>query len=314
MPPPVLVAGLDGRSLLLEASVLRRDGHTIEELGSARDLLARLGEDRFRLVVLGPRLPDLALADTIRRIRADPATRAVSVLALIPAGEAVEIDGRVVEAGANAVLRRPLEETRLDSWVAKLLSVPRRVRARVPVQGHVVGTPRTAGIGHFVGLTRNISVNGILLASPVALPGAPDVELEMSLPDAGALKALGRIVRQAPEVAWPYLGYGVEFLYIPEDSLEAIITLIEREVTPTLTPEPEPPSAEVLAIRATVRREIWVYEILDPVRHGEGWQVEIRRAPREVWRPGSGGPFYVVEEASPEEALATARAFVRRHG
>lgn len=314
MPPPVLVAGLDGRSLLLEASVLRRDGHRVEELATARELLFALTAGGFRLVVLGPLLPDLTLPETIRRIRNDPTMRTVSVLALIPAAATLELDGSAVEAGANAVLRRPVDDARLDSWVAKLLAVPRRVRARVPVQGHVVGTPRTAGIGHFVGLTRNISVNGILLASPVELPGAPDVELEMSLPDMGALKALGRVVREAPEVTWPYLGYGVEFLYVPEDSLETIISLIEREVIPVATLAPEPPSAEVVAIRATVRRELWVYELLDPVLHGAAWQCEIRRAPRELWRPGCGGPFYVVEEGSPDEALASARAFVRRHG
>jgi hypothetical protein len=29
-----------------------------------------------------------------------------------------------VEAGANAVMRRPLEQARLEAWMAKLLAVP----------------------------------------------------------------------------------------------------------------------------------------------------------------------------------------------
>ena len=33
-----------------------------------------------------------------------------------------------------------------------------------------------------------------------------------------------------------------------------------------------------------------------------GWQVEIRRGPREHWRPGKAGPFYVVLGSSPEAA------------
>src|SRR5207244_12320930 len=56
-------------------------------------------------------------------------------------------------------------------------------------------------------------------------------------------------------------------------------------------------------IHSTVRREAWVYEILEPVRRDETWHAEIRRAPREAWRPGEAGPFYVVEGASPEKAL-----------
>ena len=310
MPPPVLVAGLDGRGLLLEATVLKRDGHVVEESATGRGLLAALLERGGRLVVLGPRLADLSLPETIRRIRGDPATRNVSVLALVPAGEPSGLDGEAIRAGANAVLRRPLDESRLDTWIAKLLTVPRRVQARVPVQGQVVGTPRSAGAGHFVGLSRNLSVNGMLLASPVRLAETPDVELELSLPDTAPLKALGRIVREAPEVGWPYVGYGIEFLFVPPESLDAIVDLVTREAAP------QPPAAveENHQIRVTVRREQWIYEILEPLPWGAAWQAEIRRAAREYWRPGSGGPFYVVEGASPEDALAVARDFVQRHG
>jgi CheY-like chemotaxis protein len=313
MAPSVLTAGLDSRSLALEASVLRRDGHVVEDCRSGRELLTALATGGVRLVVLGPELPDLALAELVRRIRGDRATRNVSILALMPGGADIDLDGRAVEAGANAVLRRPLEHARLDGWVAKLLAVPRRVRARVPVQGQVVGTPRPASSSHFVGLTRNISVNGILLASPVALPDGSDIEMEISLPTSGALRALGRLVREAPEVGWPYVGYGVEFLFVPDDSMEEITRLVRQGIPPRL-PLPSSLRPDLSAIRATVRRETWIYEILAPVEQGGGFQVEIRRAPRDDWRPGLAGPFYVVEAASPEDALAAAREFVRRHG
>ena len=63
-----------------------------------------------------------------------------------------------------------------------------------------------------------------------------------------------------------------------------------------------------------LRREDWVYEIMEPTRHEERWQAEIRRAPRLAWPPGAGGPFYVVEGASAEVALREAREFVVRQG
>ena len=70
---------------------------------------------------------------------------------------------------------------------------------------------------------RNISINGMLLASPVRLANRPELELEFNLPEGrNMLRALGRVVRDAPEIAWPYLGYGVEFLFVPPDSIEAI--------------------------------------------------------------------------------------------
>ena len=307
MPPPVLVAGLDGRSLLLETPVLRRTGHVVEEKPGARALIAAIAESDARLVVLGSRLPDLALPDAIHRIRSSNATRHISVLVLLPMSEPSELDRLAMEAGANAVMRRPFDQGRLDSWIAKLLSVPRRIDARVPVQGQVVGTPTAAAVGHFFGLSRNLSVNGMLLASPTRLDEHPDVELEFNLPGkGGVLRALGRIVREAREVSWPYLGYGVEFLFVPPDSLAAISRLVTGRSL--LAPRSSP------AIHSTVRRDVWVYEILDPIPHAEGWQSEIRRAPRDGWRPGRGGPYYVVEGRSREETLAQARAFILRHG
>jgi hypothetical protein len=57
-----------------------------------------------------------------------------------------------------------------------------------------------------------------------------------------------------------------------------------------------------------------VYEIREPVESEQGWEAEIRRAPRETWRPGIAGPFFVVAAASPAIALREARAFVGRQG
>ena len=306
----LLVAGLDARSLLLEAPVLLRDGHRVEEVASARELLAALTRGSTRLVVLGPRLPDRGLPELIHELRASPATRQMSLLALIPAGEPPSLDGAVVEAGVNAVLRRPLDPARLESWIAKLLVVPRRVETRVPVLGQVVGTPHGAS-GHFVGLTRNISIHGMLLASPVRLAEEPDLDLECNSPALGVrFTALGRVVRQAPEVAWPSLGYGVEFLVVPPDSRRAIENLVARDA-------PGQPAAgprEDVNIRSTLRTSEWIYEVLEPVKGDAGWQVEIRRAARDRWRPGTAGPFYVVEGTSPEQALAQVRDFLRRHG
>lgn len=311
MPAPILVAGLDGRSLLLEAPVLQRGGHPLEEKPSGRALINALLQQVAGLVVLGTRLPDLSLPEAIRRIRASSLTRQVSILALIPAGDPADLDGKAVEAGANAVLRRPLDSARLEAWVAKLLIVPRRVEARIPVHGQVVGTPRNRAATHFLGLSRNLSIHGMLLASPVRLSDKPDVDLELSLPSSSTgLKLLGRVVREAPEVGWPYLGYGVEFLFAPPDAMDVILSLSSNEGEAQASPA----ALAKAGIQSTIRREVWIYELLEPVRHGSAWHVEIRRAPRDVWRPGNAGPFYVVEGNSPEEAIRQARLFLERYG
>ena len=312
MPSTLIAAGLDPLSLLLEAPFLKRERHVVEERGYARDLLQDMVRINARVVVLGSRLPDLDLPETIRRIRASPVTRTVSILVLLPADASPELEAEAREAGANAVLRRPLDTVRLEGWLGKLLAVPRRIEARVTVEGQVVGTTKSGGALHFCGLTRNLSTNGMLLASPVRLSDTPDLELEFTLPGLPArLRALGRVVREAPEVGWPYLGYGVEFLFVPPESQEAIGLVLSQAL----------PAGPILAladvshgIHSTVRREEWVYEILVPVAREASWLAEIRRGPRESWRPGLSGPFYVVEGSSPENALRHARDFVARQG
>jgi CheY-like chemotaxis protein len=309
VPSCLLVAGLDARSLALEAPLLQRERHVIEERATARELLQDIAPAAARLVVLGSRLPDLSLTETVRRIRSSPAIRQVSVLALLPESDEADQETRVLQAGANAVLRRPLEREQLERWLAKLLVVARRVQMRIPVQGQVVGTPRGPEAVHFYGLTRNLSLNGMLLASPVRLPSSPDLDLEFMIPGlAPRLQALGRVVREAPEVEWPYLGYGVEFVFVPPDTQEALSLLVTDAAERAL-----PPGELTYGIHSTLRREDWIYEILEPVRYDSVWHAEIRRAPRELWRPGLGGPFYVVEGNSRDGVLLEAREFLARY-
>jgi len=310
MPGRILAAGLDGRELRLEVRFLQRDPELLTDALSARELYDAVAREEAPLVVLGPRLPDVPIEEAIRHIRQGPAGHRVSILALIPASDPAGTEGIVLGAGANAALRRPLERFVLESWLAKLLDVPRRVRARIPVHVQVVGSRKDAPGQHFYGLSRNLSVHGMLLASPVRIE-AEDLDLEIELPEPEPrIRVLGRIARDAEEVDWPYMGYGIEFLFLPEAGQLAIDRMVSRE-TP---PEPAKSLWSPGAIHSTLRRDEWIYEITEPARTDSGFLVEIRRAARVGWRPGQASPFYVVQGESAREALDTAREFVRRHG
>ena len=310
MPGRILAAGLDGRELRLEVRFLQRDPELVTEALSARELFDAVAREEASLVVLGPRLPDVPIAEAIRRIREGLAGQRASILAVIPASDPVGTEGAVLGAGANAALRRPLEHFVLESWVAKLLDVPRRVLARIPVHVQVVGSRKSAPGEHFYGLSRNLSVHGMLLASPVRIE-AEDLDLEIDLPEPeGRIRVLGRIAREAPEVGWPYMGYGIEFLFLPEVGQRAIDRMVKREGPP----EPAQSLWAPGAIHSTRRRDEWIYEITEPARTDSGFLVEIRRAARVGWRPGQASPFYVVQGESARVALDAAREFVRRHG
>ncbi len=250
------------------------------------------------------------MAEAVRRIRGGPAGQRISILVVIPATDPVGTEGVVLGAGANAALRRPLGRFVLESWVAKLLEVPQRVQARIPVRVQVVGSRTSAPGEHFYGLSRNLSAHGMLLASPVRVE-AENVDIEIDLPEPeGRVRVLGRIVRDAPEVGWPYVGYGIEFLFLPEAGQRAIDRMVRREAPP----EPVRSLWAPGAIHSTLRRDEWIYEITDPARTESGFLVEIRRAARQGWRPGRTSPFCVVQADTAPEALDAAREFVRRNG
>lgn len=289
---------------------LQREPERVQDVPTGVELLEAVVQGGVALVVLGPRLPDLPMVDAIRRLRGEKAGPRTSILAVIPGSDPVGTEGVVLGAGANAALRRPLERFVLESWVAKLLDVPRRVLARVPVHVQVVGSRRRAPGEHFYGLSRNLSVHGMLLASPVRIE-AEDLDLEIDLPEPeGRVRVLGRIAREAPEVGWPYVGYGIEFLFLPESGQRAIDRMVQRAAPP----EPARSLWAPGAIHSTVRRDAWIYEITEPARTETGFLVEVRRGVREGWRPGQASPFYVVQGESAREALDAAREFVRRHG
>jgi CheY-like chemotaxis protein len=306
----ILTAGIDARELRLEVRFLQREPDLVLEVPTAEELLEALARDAAQLVVLGPRLPDVPLEETIQRIRESSSSRHASILVMIPASEPPGTEGVVLGAGANAALRRPLDRFVLESWVSKLVHVPNRVLARIPVHVQVVGSRHGVPGEHFYGLSRNLSVHGMLLASPVRID-AQDLDLEIDLPEAeGRVRVLGRVAREAPEVGWPYVGYGIEFLFLPETAQRVIDRMVRRE-------GPREPPRSLWApgaIHSTLRRDESIYEVTEPARTDSGFLVEIRRAAREGWRAGHASPFYVVESGSPEGALEAARDFVLRHG
>jgi CheY-like chemotaxis protein len=306
----VLVAGLDSRSLLIEAPLLRREGHQVDHCATAFEALARLRGGTYRLLVLGALLPPAELISLVERIRLAPSTRRISILVLLPVNCGPEVEGVLLKAGANAVIKRPLDAAALEGWVSKLLTVTRRVEIRVPVNGQVVGSPRLNPRGHFFGFARNISTHGVLLASPLRLEALQDVELDIRLPHGHRpFKALGRVVREAQNVQWPFLGFGVEFLYVPPPSAQAISDVICGLTESADTDEDDSQPSD---IHATTKRGSWIYEVHRPRSVGQEWQVEIWRADRRLWRPGHAGPFFVVSADAPDGALKRAYDFISR--
>ena len=140
VPGRVFAAGLDARELRLEVRFLQREPELVYQAATGGELLEAVERAVPELVVLGTRLVDETAASCCAALRASGASRGVSILALVRVDDPAGAEGELLAAGANAALRRPLDRFVLESWVGKLVDVPRRVRARVPVHVQVVGS------------------------------------------------------------------------------------------------------------------------------------------------------------------------------
>ena len=82
------------------------------------------------MLILGLPLPDMTVEDEIARLRADPATRMVSVLALVPP-DMPDLRRQALHAGCDAVLCRLADAPLLAARIRSLmrLQVPDRLAA-----------------------------------------------------------------------------------------------------------------------------------------------------------------------------------------
>jgi len=285
--PPLLVAGLDARSLLLEAPVLQRDRHLVQGAPTHATSCARschgraagrAGHGAARPHAAGCRAPHPQRARHARRLGAGHPS----------AGATAEIEEETRRAGpmpcCDGLSTGPPSKRR---WPSS--SSARRVVARVP------SAARWSLLAHAGARTsaahpqpqRQRDAAG----QPPATHGRADLDLEFVLPGVRArLRALAAWCARRPSgLAVPRLRRGVPLRAGGEPHHHHP----RRLRRPAAGPDDHRPPGPDARIHSTVCREEWVYEIREPVESGQGWEAEIRRAPRETWRPGIAGPFFV---------------------
>jgi len=116
-PPVVLVVDDDARNRKLVRDVLRRAGLATIEAAAAEDALALARAHVPDLVLMDLRLPDLDGAEALRRLKADPATACIPVVALTAVAGAREA---LLEAGFAGYVEKPIDVGTLPDDVRRL--------------------------------------------------------------------------------------------------------------------------------------------------------------------------------------------------
>jgi len=106
-PRTVLLVEDHPLNMELAADVLRAAGLTILEATTALDGIRMAGEHQPDLVLLDMRLPDLSGLEAVRRLRADPDTASIPVVALT--AQAMKGDEQAArEAGCVGYITKPI--------------------------------------------------------------------------------------------------------------------------------------------------------------------------------------------------------------
>jgi class 3 adenylate cyclase/CheY-like chemotaxis protein len=122
-------AEVSGRILVVEDNASNRDllsrqlvraGHIVREAEGGHDAFAKLGGERFDLILLDLMMPDISGYEVLRRLKADAATRDIPVI-LISALDDIDSITRCIAAGAVDYLLKPFDPTLLRAKIRSSL-------------------------------------------------------------------------------------------------------------------------------------------------------------------------------------------------
>ncbi|MEA2162079.1 MAG: two-component system, OmpR family, alkaline phosphatase synthesis response regulator PhoP [Thermoanaerobaculia bacterium] len=221
--PRILLVDQSRGSLLFQESILRRREATILTALAGSEGLEIARNDRPQLIMFAFDLFDMTAPEFCREIRADAATRTMSLL-LVCERDCPEQADLCLSAGCNDVIYRPLERHELDGKVAKLTTIPSRRELRTLTRIEV----SIENNGRFlIGRSINVSASGMYLELDRVLPAEGRIRLHFYLPaDPRPLQLECEVLRA--EFAGTAAKYGVRFTTLDDGERERIERYVQR--------------------------------------------------------------------------------------
>ena len=104
----ILVVEDDPTSMKLVHLILEADGHAVKSVDAPEKALASIAEEKPAVVLVDLALPGMDGLSLTRRLKADPATSAIPVVAVTAQAMQGE-DAKARAAGCDAYLTKPLD-------------------------------------------------------------------------------------------------------------------------------------------------------------------------------------------------------------
>jgi CheY-like chemotaxis protein len=117
----ILVVDDNPANLKLMKFLLDGEGYEARTAADAEEALATLQEFQPRLILMDLQLPGMSGLDLTRRLKADPATQAVVVLALTAFAMKGD-EQRALDAGCDGYVAKPIDVETLPALIARYVA------------------------------------------------------------------------------------------------------------------------------------------------------------------------------------------------
>jgi CheY-like chemotaxis protein len=221
----VALAGSPAGLLRGAAAALEMAGYSVVLAQRLEDLLAIPAKKVPDLVIFDNGFPPDGGVAACRKLREQTHWRTVSILLVVPAGEP-HLEEALVP-GVNDFMLAPYPPAELLDKTRRLTLIPARRDLNTLAR---VRDIRADGV-LLLGKTLNVSGNGMLVETEIAIAIGRAVEIEFFLPDDPVpLHAKGRIMRRTTELDHFHPAFGIRFTEISEeDQLRIDAFIAERE-------------------------------------------------------------------------------------
>jgi CheY-like chemotaxis protein len=118
---PILIVDDNPANLKLARVLLKGEGYDVRTATDAQEALATLESFRPRLILVDIQLPGMDGLELTRRLKADPATRDIIIVALTAYAMKGD-EQRTLAAGCDGYIPKPIETRTLPAAVARYLS------------------------------------------------------------------------------------------------------------------------------------------------------------------------------------------------
>jgi two-component system cell cycle response regulator DivK len=128
---PILIVDDNPVNLKLARVLLAAEGYEVRTAMAAEEALEVLGDFLPRLILMDIQLPGMDGLELTRRLKADPRMRGIVIVALTAYAMKGDQE-RVLAAGCDGYIGKPIDTRRLAAQVAELLTRPTKDGAPGP--------------------------------------------------------------------------------------------------------------------------------------------------------------------------------------